>query len=492
MSANPFTETRVRFAPSPTGYLHVGGARTALYCYLYAKNQNGKFILRVEDTDEERSTEESMKMQISDLQWLGLDWDEGVDPITLKDRGDLGPYRQSHRKEIYARYARQLLERGQAYYCFLTDEEIEKQREASKAEGGALRVVSPYRDLSLKEAEERVAQGNSAVVRFKVPEEIKTYKILDLVRGDVSWQSDMVGDFVLLRSGGMPVYNFCCVVDDALMRISHVFRAEEHLNNTLRQMMLYEALGFAIPQFAHMSFILGEDRQKLSKRHGATSVHDFNLKGYSPAAINNFIALLGWSSPAGAEILSMKEMIEQFTLDRLNSAPAVFDNTKLKWVNAMHLRALPHAELWNKVAPFLKEAGLNLPEDESWRDRSLGLLKVAMETYLDAVELYRPLDSSQFQVSEDAKEVLEWETTPQVIATWKTELENYSEAYLSEEAFKSIQDQVKNSAGVKGKQLFQPIRVAVIGKASGSDLQTLVQLLPKKDLVLRAEKVLNK
>lgn len=491
MTQTSFTEIRVRFAPSPTGYLHVGGARTALYCYLFAKKHNGTFILRVEDTDEERSTEESMKIQMGDLQWLGLDWDEGVDPETLKDRGEYGPYRQSQRKEIYQKFARQLLESGQAYYCFMTDEEVEAQREVSKADGGALRVSSPYRTMPLAEAEEKISAGEDAVVRFKVPEEIKTYTIKDHVRGEVSWESDMVGDFVLLRSGGMPVYNFCCVIDDALMKVSHVFRAEDHLNNTLRQMMLYEALEFPIPEFAHMSFILGEDKQKLSKRHGATSVTDFKNNGYSPEAINNFIALLGWSSPEGAEILSMQEMIDQFSLDRLNASPAVFDSTKLKWVNATHLRALPNNELWQKIEPFLNAAGLNLPSEEAWRNRALELLKVKMETYFEAVELFQPLDSSQFALHEEAQEALGWETSKTAIEVWKESVAAFADDYLTEEAFKEIQNNVKKEAGVKGKQLFMPLRVAVIGKPSGADLQTLVQLLPKTDLVARAEKVLQ-
>ncbi|MDC0980440.1 glutamate--tRNA ligase, partial [Bdellovibrionales bacterium] len=477
MTNSSFTETRVRFAPSPTGYLHVGGARTALYCYLFAKKEGGEFVLRIEDTDEERSTEESMRMQIGDLQWLGLQWDEGVHPETLEDQGDYGPYRQSQRKLIYREYAERLLNEGHAYYCFMSDAEVEEQREKSKQEGGAIRVTSPYRELPLKEARAKLAAGDSAVVRFKVPEEIKSHSIHDLVRGEVSWQSDMVGDFVLLRSGGMPVYNFCCVIDDALMKISHVFRAEDHLNNTLRQLMIYEALKFPLPQFAHMSFILGEDKQKLSKRHGATSITDFKLKGYCPEAINNFIALLGWSSPEGAEILSMEELKSQFSVDRLNSAPAVFDSIKLKWVNAMHLRAMPHQELWEKVSPFLKEAGLDFPDEREWIDRSLGLLKVAMETYQDAVELFRPLDSSKFTLNEEGREVLGWEVTSKVVQSWRDQLAGCGESYLTEDLFKTIQNRVKAEAGVKGRELFQPIRVAVIGKPSGSDLQTLVQLL---------------
>ena len=492
MSNYPLENVRVRFAPSPTGYLHVGGARTALYCYLFAKRHNGSFILRVEDTDEVRSTEESMRMQIQDLTWLGLNWDEGVDPESLKDIGRLGPYRQSQRREVYQEYAQQLLEAGQAYYCFMSDQEIEVQREAAKKKGGALRVESPYRNLDPVEAKRRVDGGEPAVVRFKVTEEVKTYKINDLVRGEVSWKSDMVGDFVLLRSGGMPVYNFCCVIDDALMEMSHVFRAEDHLNNTLRQMMIYEALNFKLPQFAHMSFILGEDKQKLSKRHGATSVNDFSEKGILPEALNNYMALLGWSAPSGEEILSMDDMVQQFSADRLNSAPAVFDPVKLQWVNAMHLRSLPHAELWSRIKPFLESENISVSEDQIWLDSALGLLKQKMEVLKDAVDLFRPLDSGQFNLAPEAEEVLAWESTGDVISIWKSLIENLSEDTVSEEIFKQIQNGIKKQCGVKGKQLFQAIRVAVIGAPSGPDLALLVPLLKKSDLIERAKTVLAK
>src|SRR5665213_2433896 len=351
------TNVRVRFAPSPTGYLHVGGARTALFNYLFAKKHGGEFILRIEDTDVERSTEESMRMQIDDLAWLGFHWNEGPDPQSLIDVGPYGPYRQSLRLDIYREHANRLIEQGQAYYCFMTDDEIEVQRKESMRMGKPPQVHSPYRDWPLLKAQERLDKGDKAVVCYRVVEK-RDYILKDLVRGDVTFPSDMVGDFVCLRSSGMPVYNFCCAVDDALMKISHVFRAEEHLSNTLRQMMLYEAFKYEIPQFGHLSIILGADRQKLSKRHGATSCHEYNLNGYLPEALNNFIALLGWSSPEAREILSMVDMIKQFSYDRLHSAAAVFDEQKLTWVNATHLRALPADELWRRVEPFLTAAGL--------------------------------------------------------------------------------------------------------------------------------------
>jgi nondiscriminating glutamyl-tRNA synthetase len=481
---------RVRFAPSPTGYLHVGGARTALYNYLFAKHHGGEFIYRIEDTDEARSTEESMRMQISDLEWLGLHWSEGPDAKTLIDVGPYGPYRQSRRLDIYKEHAYQLLEEGLAYYCFMTDEEIEVQRQESMRLGKPPQVNSPYRNWPLDKARERLEKGDKAAIRYKVLEK-KDYVLRDLVRGEVTFPSDMVGDFVLLRSSGMPVYNFCCVVDDALMKISHVLRAEEHLSNTLRQMMLYEAFHYPLPQFGHMSIILGSDRQKLSKRHGATSCNEYRLNGYLPEAMNNFIALLGWSSPAAQEILSVEEMIQQFSVERLNASPAVFDEQKLLWVNATHLRALPNEELWARVEPFLREAGLQLPQDVAWRDMALNAFKTSMNTLKDAVELFRPLSEAPLALANEAQETLSWPTTRTVIEAWKSGIEKSGGDYLSEDQFLKLQDAIKDAHGVKGKHLFMPIRVAVIGKPQGTELKMLVPLMHKRTLLARADAVLS-
>lgn len=481
---------RVRFAPSPTGYLHVGGARTALYNYLFAKRHGGKFILRIEDTDEARSTEESMRMQIADLKWLGLEWDEGPDAQTLIDVGPYGPYRQSQRQSIYKEHADRLLAEGKAYYCFMTDEEIEAQRQQATREGRPPQVNSPYRDWPLEKAQEKLAKGDKAAVRYKVMEK-RDYVLNDLVRGQVTFPSDMVGDFVMLRSSGMPVYNFCCVIDDALMKISHVFRAEEHLSNTLRQMMIYEAFNYPMPQFGHLSIILGSDRQKLSKRHGATSCHEYKLNGYLPEALNNFIALLGWSSPNAQEILSMKEMTEQFSPDRLNAAPAVFDETKLAWVNATHLRALPLDELWRRVEPFLADAGLKLPADPLWRHKALETFKTSMNNLKDAVELFRYVNEGSLPISPEAQEALQWPSTKAVIEAWKKGIESAQTDYMTEEQFLKLQDSIKEGQGVKGKHLFMPIRIAVIGKPHGTELKMLVPLLHKNTLVERANQVLK-
>ncbi|KYG63547.1 glutamate--tRNA ligase [Bdellovibrio bacteriovorus] len=481
---------RVRFAPSPTGYLHVGGARTALYNYLYAKKNGGEFILRIEDTDEARSTEESLRGVVDDLVWLNLLWAEGVDPKTLKDVGPLGPYRQSQRQDIYKKYADQLLNAGKAYYCFLTDEEIEKQREEAKAAGRSPHVNSPYQDWPLQKALEHIEKGNKGVVRFKTKGLAKDYTLNDLVRGEVKFPSDMVGDFVLLRSDGMPVYNFCCVVDDHLMKITHVFRAEEHLPNTLRQMMIYEGLNWPLPEFGHMALILDEDRQKLSKRKGAVACGLLKEEGYLASAVLNFIALLGWSHPEGKEIMSVDDMIQAFDISRLNPSGAIFDRVKFKWMNAQHLRALPNMELWNAIQPFLAREKMELPQDPVWQDKSITVFKPYMEILSDAIELYKPLNDKSYVILPEAEEAMKWESTKAVLTAWKELVSAHTSDYMTEEEFLKIQDEVKNKTGAKGKNLFMPIRVAVIGKPHGAELKILVPLMKKDSLIARAEKAL--
>lgn len=485
------SEIRVRFAPSPTGYLHVGGARSALFNYLFAKKNNGKFILRIEDTDQERSTHESLKMMVDDLNWLGLKWDEGVDPLTLKDMGPFAPYRQSERLSIYKQVADEILKNGKAYYCFMTDEEIDRQRAINQAEHSYAHIESPYAEWPLEKALTELKNGKSAVVRFKTKSLKKDYILPDLIRGEVRFPSDMVGDFVLLRSDGMPVYNFCCVVDDHLMKISHVLRAEEHLPNTLRQMMIYESMKWPTPQFGHISLVLDDDRQKLSKRKGAVACDVFKDEGYLPEAMNNYLALLGWSHPEGKEIFELKEMEQLFSIDRLNSSGAVFDRVKLKWVNSQHLRALSSEDLWNLIQPHLQKAGLVLPQDQAWQLHSADVFRSKMEIASDAVALYTPLDETRFAIAGESTEVLTWPTTKVVLQTWKKLLVDFKSEYLSEEDFVRFENEVKIQSQTKGKNLFMPMRVAVIGKPHGTELKILTPLIPVKALIARAEKVLS-
>ena len=492
-AAHPSSKVRVRFAPSPTGYLHVGGARTALYNYLFAKHYGGEFVLRIEDTDLERSTEEAMKMQIADLDWLGLKWDEGPNPKTLKDEGAYGPYRQSQRTAIYLEHADRLVKSGKAYYDFRTDEELEALKQARIAQGLPGQVHAPEKISPPDEAKARIAAGEKGAIRFHV-KEAKDYVLHDIVRGDVTFPSDMAGDFVCIRSNGMPVYNFCCVIDDALMKITHVFRAEEHLSNSLRQMMLYEAFGYEMPKFGHLSFILGEDRQKLSKRHGATSCHDYKQKGFLPEALNNFILLSGWSVPGGAELFSREEQIAQFDETRFSSSPAVFDNAKLEWMNSVYLRALPSEEAWKHIAPVLKEAGIEIPQasNADWRAHAFDAFKVAMTTFADAATMFLPLADSKFAIADEAAEVFGWVESKKVWEAWKAQLIAHAGERITEAEFNSMQDQVKVLAGAKGKTLFQPIRVAVIGKPHGTELKILVPLMEKSSLLKRVDLCLAK
>ncbi len=485
-----FERVRVRFAPSPTGYLHVGGARTALYNYLFAKKHKGDFILRIEDTDQARSTEESLRMVIEDLQWLGLAWDEGPHPQTLKDIGPYGPYQQSKRLGIYKEVAENLVKNNKAYYCFMTDAEIEAQKEKNK--GQNVHLESPWESQPLSLALDKLKAGEKAVIRFKTRQLKKDYKFKDLIRGDITFPSDMVGDFVLLRSDGMPVYNFSCVVDDYMMKISHVLRAEEHLPNTLRQMMIYEGMGWQMPEFGHLSLILDEDRQKLSKRKGATSCHEFKNEGYLPHALLNFIALLGWSHENGKEILTLQEMISGFELSRVNHSGAVFDAVKLKWMNAQHLRAHPSSEIWKMIEPFLAPANLKIPETADWREKSVNTFKSYLETLADAVNFYRPIDDSQFQIMAEAQEVFGWPQSKTVWQVWRDLLNGESADYMTEERFLQLQDLVKEKAAVKGKFLFQPIRVAVIGQPHGPELKILCPLIHKKSLLERVDRCLQK
>lgn len=486
----PTSEIRVRFAPSPTGYLHVGGARSALFNYLFAKKNNGKFILRIEDTDQARSTDESLTMMIQDLKWLGLNWDEGPHYETHKDIGPYGPYKQSERLDIYQKIALELLDNGKAYYCFMSDEEVEAEREKFKAQGVHAHVESPFENLPLAEARARLQKGDKAVVRFKTRHLKKDYILNDLIRGEVKFPSDMVGDFVLLRSDGMPVYNFCCVVDDYMMKISHVLRAEEHLPNTLRQLMIYEGLNWVAPQFGHISLVLDEDRQKLSKRKGAVACDQFKAEGYLPEALINYLALLGWTHPEQKEILSLKEMCDSFSLDRVHPSGAVFDRVKLKWVNAQHLRALPNAEIYKKIEPFLKQAGINLPNDLNWQMQSVELFKPYMEILSDAVNLYSPLDDNKYEISPESDETLKQEHTKAVLLAWKVAVNAHAKESFSEAEFLAIQDEVKNKTGQKGKNLFFPIRIALIGKPHGAELKILVPLMNKTSILARAEKAL--
>ncbi len=461
---------RVRFAPSPTGHLHVGGARTALFNFLYARKNNGKFILRVEDTDLERSTKESEDMVLNDLKWLNLEWDEGPDI-----GGEFGPYRQSERLELYKKYAYKLLEEGKAYRCFCTDEELEEMRKKAEEEKRPPHYDRRCLRLSKEEIDEKIKAGIPYTIRFKVPE--KDYVLYDMVRGKVEWKSGVLGDFVILRSNGMPVYNFCVVIDDYLMKISHVIRAEEHLPNTLRQLMLYEALGFKAPKFAHVSLILGKDRSKLSKRHGATSVSQFKKEGYLPEAMTNYLALLGWNDGTDREEFTLKELIEKFSIKRVSKSPAVFDIDKLNWINSLHIKKLTdekYLELSKEFVidayPFLEKA---YSENKEWILKVVNMVKKGLTTLKEIPKEisflfeYRPWEEDEIiSLFKNDEKQLE---SALLIAKKLSQLDEITVENLWEKV-----NEVKKE-GYKGKYLFHPLRVVVSGKNSGPEIDVLIE-----------------
>lgn len=369
---------RVRFAPSPTGPLHIGGARSALFNWLLARKYNGTMIVRIEDTDLERSSRESEENILKALEWLGLDWDEGIGK-----GGSNGPYRQTERLDIYREYAQKLLAAGQAYYCYCTEEELDAERQALLAKGEMPRYLGKCRHLTEEDRARYEAEGRKPVIRFRVPEN-ENIVVRDLVRGNVVFESNGIGDYVIVKSDGIPTYNFAVVLDDALMGITHVVRGEEHLSNTPRQLMIYDALGLQAPQFAHVSLILGKDRSKMSKRHGATAIEQYEKLGYLPEALVNFLVLLGWSPEGEEEIFSLEQLVEQFSLDRVAKNPAVFDLDKLNWLNGYYIRQSPVERIAAMALPYLKEAGYvsdQVTADSEW----LKMVVASVQEYLSYV-----------------------------------------------------------------------------------------------------------
>jgi len=478
---------RVRFAPSPTGFLHVGGARTALFNFLLAQKYQGKFILRIEDTDQDRNQDRFLKEQLEALAWLGLHWDEGPLKTDIQNqKGEFGPYRQSQRKKTYQQYAQKLLKENKAYYCFLTDEEISQMKEKALQKGQTFRIESPYKNWSLNQGLEKKNQGHPCVVRFKISEAQKEYTFEDGVRGVIQFPSDMVGDFVLLRSNGMPVYNFCCAVDDALMQITHVLRAEEHLANTLRQMMILEALGFKKPQYFHVSLILDSEKKKLSKRSGSVSTLEYKKEGYLPHALNNFLALLGWNAGDEREVMSQEELIEKFCEKNLNSSGAIFDVQKLKWINEQHLKKMPDDELWKAFDSFLEKE--KLPQSQEWVKQALSLLKPSFSTLKEGGQLFSLFYKDGFNIEPSSQEIKKWDSTRSVLEKWKEELEKREFEYLTEEEFKEIQKEIQKIA--QGRFLFMPLRVAIIGRLHGFEMSKAVCLLDRRTLLQRVQETL--
>lgn len=464
---------RVRFAPSPTGYLHIGGARTALYNYLYAKATGGTFVLRIEDTDLERSNAEYEKLQMQDLQWLGITHDEGPD----KPNPKYAPYRQSERLDLYGKYAQQLIEKGVAYYDFCTEEELEAMKAQNEAEGLEPHYNGKWRNQEhWAEAAQRVAAGEKAAIRFKAPK--KSYTLMDKVKGSVTYPEGMVGDFVIMRSNGLPTYNYCCVVDDMLMEITHVIRGEDHLNNTVRQLMIYEALGARLPEFAHVSLLIGHDRQKLSKRHGATSVNLYRNEAYLPEAMCNYLTLLGWSHPEEKDIFKKDEIIPVFNLERFSAHAAMYDLEKFRWVNGQHLKQLDNEAIVKLIGELAEASDFNA-QDAGWKTAAVNLLKQYADFVTDIPKKAQEMIFSEhIDMKNELLEILGWDSTPKIIDYLKGEVSKVSSSFVTEAELNGWMDHVKKELAIKGKPLFQGVRAALTGHDHGPDLKLLIPLTP--------------
>src|SRR5688500_12189355 len=467
---------RLRFAPSPTGKLHVGNVRTAIFNWLLARGQGGTFVFRIEDTDFERSSRESERAIVEDLKWMGLDWNEGVEV-----GGEHGPYRQSERLHIYRAHAVELMSRQQAYHCFCSPEQLDADRQAAVADGRPPKYVGRCRDLSRDEARRRVGNHEKAVIRFRVPEG-RDVVFNDIVRGEVRFSTDVIGDPVLVRSDGVPAYNYAVVVDDALMEITHVIRGEDHISNTPRQILLYEAFGWTPPAFAHVPLVMGPDHSPLSKRHGATSVAEFRARGYLPEALANYMALIGWSPGDGEELLPIDELARRFRLEDVGHSAGVFDVEKLAWVNRHYLKIAAPGRLARLAVPYLHEAGwLTEPTD-----RDIAFLEQVVPVAGASVDRLEQVparlaflfDYSAARALADAAIVAEARAAEPVIAALAEELQGAG-PLIDRETFRAAAKRVQQRTGQKGKSLFHPIRLALTGEAEGLELDIAVPAIEK-------------
>jgi glutamyl-tRNA synthetase/nondiscriminating glutamyl-tRNA synthetase len=457
--------------------LHVGNARTALFNWLFARQKKGVHVLRIEDTDVERSEARFETQLLDDLRWLGIDWDEGPDV-----GGHFGPYRQSDRMEIYRRYAERLLEEGKAYVCFCTAEELERERREA-AEKHLPQVYSgKCRQCDPAEAKRRRESGEAAAIRLKIPEHPIYFH--DIVRGDVTFDNESVSDPIIVRSSGVPVYNYVVVIDDAEMKITHVIRGDDHLSNTPKQVALYEALGFPVPEFAHLSTILGPDRERLSKRHGATSISQFREMGILPEALVNYLALLGWAPSGGTrETFTPKELIKEFSLERVTPSPAVFDFEKLYWLNRHYIKATDAQRIVTLSLAYFSKSGL-VPEEPSaelreWIEKVIALLVPyvdRLDQLTEKAKLFFEYDASHAVSAEDNQPLLTSDVGRKVVSAFQAEVRANSNGF-SAESFKALINRVKERTGAKGKELFHPIRIVITGSHSGPDFDRVIPLL---------------
>jgi nondiscriminating glutamyl-tRNA synthetase len=473
-------KTRVRFAPSPTGLLHVGNARTALYNWLFARHTGGDFLLRIEDTDLDRSEARHETQLIEDLKWLGLEWDEGPEV-----EGPHAPYRQSERLETYREHTDQLLREGKAYRCFCTSDELEAERKQAIAEHRPQVYSGRCRVISRADSDARAATEPFAV-RLRIPD--RPLRFHDIVRGDVEFASETVSDPIIVRSAGVrssgvPVYNYVVTVDDALMEITHVIRGDDHISNTPKQVAIYEAFGWPVPQFAHLSTILGSDRERLSKRHGATSIASFREMGILPEALVNYLALLGWGAEGGTrETFTQEELTREFKIERVTASPAVFDWDKLHWLNRHYMKLSEPLRLVELAWPYFEREGL-LParsaETAGWFEKLLALFLPSLDQ-LDQLpakaEFVFRFDPAAARQDAENAAVLGSESAQKVLAAF-AERVRAATGPVTPEQFKAWMNEVKAETGVKGKELFHPVRILLTGAHSGPEFDKLIPVI---------------
>src|SRR5699024_2366378 len=483
-------QVRVRYAPSPTGNLHIGNARTALFNYLYAKHFNGTMVIRIEDTDEKRNVEGGEQSQLKYLRWLGIEWDEGVDV-----GGAYGPYRQMERLDIYQKYADELLARGLAYKYYMTEDELEAEREEQRARGEVPKYSGAHRHLTAEDIARFEKEGRKPSIRLRVPDD-KTYTFHDIVRGPITFESSDFGDWVIVKKNGTPTYNFAAAIDDHLMNISHVLRGEEHISNTPKQMMIYEAFGWTPPKFGHMTLILNEDRKKLSKRdeHIIQFIEQYDHLGYLPEALFNFITLLGWSPGGEEEIFDREKLIDIFDPDRLSISPAVFDPKKLQWMNNQYIKAADLETVIEITLPHLIDAVRvleNMDDDmRIWVEKLIALYKDQLSYGAEIVELTELFFKTDISYDEEIMDVLRGEQVIEVLQVFTDKLIHLDE--FNKDTIKAELKATQKETKQRGKKLFMPIRAAVTGETHGPELPFAIELLGKDVVLARLDHILNK
>lgn len=488
-------EVRLRFAPSPTGYLHIGGLRTALYNYLFAKHNNGKFILRIEDTDQTRFVEGAIENLIDSLHWSGVEYDEGVfvEDGKIVQKGDYGPYIQSERLEIYRKYVDELIEKGHAYYCFCSKERLDQVREEQKVKGLAPKYDGLCRSIPMEEAKERIANGEEYVVRLKLPHDVDI-KFHDIVRGDIIINTSDIDDQVLLKSDGYPTYHMAVVVDDHLMKITHIVRGEEWLSSTPKHVFLYDAFGWKKPEYVHLPTVLNKDRKKLSKRQGDVSVDDFKKSGYLPEGLVNYLALVGWSPEDNEEMMTMDQMVDKFSFERVAKTGGIFDKDKLNWVNGHYVRESSVERITDLAIPYLIQAGYIdekfVENNRDWLETLVDTVKESLSYMSEIPEKVKFIFDEDIEIEEGSEEHLEGEQIPQLLNAIVDELNSVEE--IDMEYAKGLMKKIQKSTGIKGKQLFMPTRVAITGSEHGPEMANVIYLLGKDKIIDRVNKLLNK